>query len=235
MALTTLCFDADDTLWDNEIYFREAHGEFCALMADYARPDTVLEKLLVHEVANLHPYGFGVKGFVLSMVETAIELSNGQVSATVIEALLAIGKRMLTHPVTLMDGVYDTLESLSQNYRLFVITKGDLLDQERKFALSGLAGFVERLEVVSHKSARDYQDIFTRHGLPPQSCMMIGNSMKSDILPVLEIGGRAVFIPQDLTWVVEQAEEPHNNDRYFTLERVADLPALMAQIERGAC
>lgn len=221
--LTTIGFDADDTLWQNEQFFRMTEDRFVALLGKHGEAAEISGRLLEAEKRNLGFYGFGIKGFVLSMVETAIEITGGEVSAAVIGEILAAGREMAAHPVETLPHVNETLEALSGDYRLVLITKGDLFDQERKLAQSGLGDFFHAVEIVSDKKPDTYDRIFARHGDGAGRAMMVGNSLKSDILPALEAGSWAVHVPHDLTWALEHADEPAGHVRY---RRIGDLGGL---------
>jgi putative hydrolase of the HAD superfamily len=221
--LSTIAFDADDTLWHNERFFRLTQDRFAGLLADYAAPDHLAERLLAAERRNLGHYGFGVKGFTLSMIETAIEVTEDRVPARVIRELIEAGQEMLAHPIELLPHALETVNALKGNYHLLLITKGDLLDQERKLAQSGLGEFFDGVEVVSDKTAAVYDALFARHGLAPDRAMMVGNSLKSDVLPVLELGGWGVHVPHDLTWVLEHESAPTDHPRF---REIADLSGL---------
>lgn len=216
--LTTLAFDADDTLWQNEQYFRTAEEELVSLLADYADKDTLLAHLLEVGKRNVVSHGFGMKTFTFSMIDTAIDVSGGQVPAPVIGRILALGKEILNHPVELLPGVADTLESLAGQYRLILITKGDLFHQENKIAQSGLRDLFEAVEIVSEKSTETYAQAFARHGDGPQASMMIGNSLKSDVIPALRVGSWGVYVPHPLTWAFEHAEAPLHEPRFREIE-----------------
>ena len=226
-SLTTIGFDADDTLWQNEQFFRLTERRFAELLADYAEPGDLVERLLQAERKNLAAYGFGIKGFTLSMIETAIEVTEGRAPANVIQAILEAGRDMLSHPVETLPHVRETLETLAGGFRLVMITKGDLFDQERKLAASGLGDFFDAVEIVSDKKPDTYSRIFARHGDGAERAMMVGNSLKSDVLPVLDAGGWGVFVPHELTWVLEHAEEPAGNPRF---RKIAHLGELAGQI-----
>ncbi len=230
--ITTIGFDADDTLWQNEQFFRLTEERFVALLGEHGEAAEISGRLLEAEKRNLGFYGFGIKGFVLSMIETAIEITRGQVPASVIGEILAAGREMAAHPVETLPRVRETLETLSGDYRLVLITKGDLFDQERKLAQSGLGEFFHGVEIVSDKRAETYRRIFARHGDGAGHAMMVGNSLKSDILPALEAGSWAVHIPHELTWVLEHAEEPADAPRYRRLPDLGPLPALIDTLGR---
>lgn len=218
--ISTIGFDADDTLWQNEAFFRLTQEKFADLLQDFTHADHLAERLLAAERRNIGHYGFGVKGFVLSMIETAIEVTDARVSASVIQELLEAGQDILNHPIHLLPHVESTLQMLAPDHKILLITKGDLLDQERKLAQSGLGDFFDGVEVVSHKNETTYRDIFTRHNLKPTEVLMVGNSLKSDIIPVLATGGSAVYVPHGMTWELEHAAMPAAS------ERLAEIPDL---------
>ncbi|MFV2035197.1 MAG: HAD family hydrolase [Halocynthiibacter sp.] len=226
--VTTIGFDADDTLWQNEQFFQITQDRFAALLRDHATPSHLEERLLAAERRNLGRYGYGVKGFVLSMIETAIEVTDDKVPARVIRELIEAGHEMLSHPIHLLPQARETVTRLAQNYRVLLITKGDLLDQERKLAQSGLGDLFDAVEIVSDKTAAVYRDIFVRHGEGPESAMMVGNSLRSDVLPVLEAGGWGIFVPHSLTWALEHAAVPAAHPRFREL---AELGALVPVLE----
>ncbi len=229
-TLTTIGFDADDTLWQNEHFYSLTKSRFAAALAGYAEPDVLSTELIETERRNLGQYGFGIKGFTLSMIETAIRVTDGAVPASVIAAILEAGRDMLSHPVETLPHARDTLASLASSFRLVMITKGDLFDQERKLAESGLGDFFEAVEIVSDKDVGTYQRIFARHGDGPEHAMMVGNSLKSDIVPAIAAGSWGVYIPHDLNWVLEHAEEPVSSPRYRRLEHLGELAALIGEI-----
>lgn len=230
-SLTTIGFDADDTLWQNEQFFRLTEERFVALLGAHGEAAEISGRLLEAERRNLAFYGFGIKGFVLSMIETAIEITKGEVKASVIGEILAAGREMVAHPVETLPDARETLAALSGDYRLVVITKGDLFDQERKLAQSGLGDLFHGVEIVSDKTAEMYRRVFARHGDGPERAMMVGNSLKSDILPALEAGAWAVHIPHELTWALEHAEEPVGQPRYRRIPRLSALDELVRLIE----
>ncbi|HWQ86041.1 HAD family hydrolase [Brevundimonas sp.] len=228
MNITTVGLDADDTLWHNETIFRLTQDRFVALLADHADRATLEARMAETEKRNLRLYGYGVKGFTLSMIETAMELTGGEAPASVVREILAAGREMLAHPVETLPGVDEALAALSDRYRLVLITKGDLLDQERKLAASGLGDLFAAIEIVSEKDREIYERIFDRHGSGAREAVMVGNSMKSDVLPALEAGAWAVHIPYAITWAHEVADAPDNHDRYGALASIADLPEWVA-------
>mgnify|MGYP001554292203 CR=1 FL=1 len=224
-------FDADDTLWHNETIFEQVHGRYRALLARYHDGPTVERSLLATELRNLELYGYGVKGFTLSAIETAIGLTGGRISAAEVEELLTLGREMLAHPVDLLDGVAETLAALAPAHPLILITKGDLRDQERKVAKSGLARFFAQIEIVSEKNEATYAAVLRRHRIAPERFLMVGNSLKSDILPVLAVGGAGAHVPYPLLWAAERAAEPPSlPGRFFPLAHVRDLPRVVAAL-----
>lgn len=227
-----IAFDADDTLWQNEKFFRLTEEMFEDLLAGHTETEGLKDRLLEAEKRNLEIYGFGIKGFMLSMVETAIEVSDDALPPAVIRKILDIGREMLAHPVELLPHARETVEQVSGRYRTALITKGDLFDQERKIALSGLADLFDHIEIVTEKTETTYRRIFSGHGSGPDAGLMIGNSLKSDILPMLEAGGWGVYVPHDLTWSFEHAEEPDGHDRYRRIDHLGDLPDVLAGFAR---
>ena len=223
--ITTIGFDADDTLWQNEAYFRLTQDRFADLLAPYAAPDHLHDRLLAAERRNIGAYGFGVKGFTLSMIETAIEVTEGRVPASVISELLGTGRAMLDHPVELLPGARETVAALAGDFRILLITKGDLLHQERKLAQSGLGDLFDAVEIVSDKTPDVYARIFARHGTGAGQALMAGNSLKSDVLPPLAAGAYGVYVPHGQTWALEAADEPVGNPRYARLDSLTGLPA----------
>jgi putative hydrolase of the HAD superfamily len=228
--ITTIGFDADDTLWQNERFFRLTEERFAALLADYAEPAHLSERLLETEKQALSIYGFGTKGFVLSMVETAISVTEGRVPAPVIAEILAAGRELMVYPIETLPHVEETLAALAGNYRLVMITKGDLFDQERKLAQSGLGEMFDAIEIVSDKSPDTYARIFSRHGTGPGEAMMVGNSLRSDIVPAIDAGAWGTYVPHDLTWAYERVEAPAEAPRFRQIEHVGELAGLLRKI-----
>ncbi|MDQ8179897.1 HAD family hydrolase [Pelagicoccus sp. SDUM812005] len=227
----TIAFDADDTLWHNENLFEEHHRKYCQLLAEYHDAETVESTLFRTEMRNLELYGYGVKSFTLSSIETAIKLTDGAIPAEELRRIIDFGKDMLAHPVELIDGAAETVADLGQTHDLILITKGDLRDQERKIARSGLASHFKHIEVVSNKNSEDYARIFRRHGIEPSQVLMVGNSLKSDILPVLELGGYGVHIPYHLTWEHERVETvPNEHSKFHEIASIKQLPELLASL-----
>lgn len=217
-------FDADDTLWVNETYFREAEQAFAQLLSEYETPNKIDQELFKMEMDNLPLYGYGVKAFVLSMVESALELSNYNVSHRTIEAILNIGKDMLNKPVELLDGVEEVLKSLSGKYRLILATKGDLLDQERKLEKSGLTRYFHHIEVLSDKKESNYSRLLNHLDINPSEFLMIGNSLKSDVLPLVNIKAHAIHVPFHTTWAHEIVGENETNGKSFrTIKSLTEI------------
>jgi putative hydrolase of the HAD superfamily len=228
MSITTVGLDADDTLWHNETLFRLTHDRFCDLLADVADREVLEARLSEVERRNLRLYGYGVKGFTLSMIETAMELTDGQAPSAVIREILAAGREMLSEPVEPLPGVDAALAKLSERYRLVLITKGDLLHQEQKLAASGLGDLFAAVEIVSEKDASTYERVFARHGAGAGKAAMCGNSMKSDILPALQAGSWAAHVPYPLTWAHEVAEAPQGHPRFVELASISEFPGWLA-------
>lgn len=228
--LTTVAFDADDTLWDNERFFKLTQAHFAALLAEYTDEGDLMQRLVAAERRNLGHYGFGIKGFTLSMIETAVEVTQGQVPGSVIAEILDVGREMLRHPVDLLPHARDAVEAARKTHRILLITKGDLLDQERKLAQSGLGDLFDGVEIVSDKTPGVYDEIFKRHGDGPAGGMMVGNSMKSDVRPMIDVGGWGVFVPHGLEWELERAPPPENTERFFTIPDLGGLAVLLRQI-----
>ncbi|CDF79109.1 haloacid delahogenase-like family hydrolase [Formosa agariphila KMM 3901] len=217
-------FDADDTLWVNETYFRDAEAEFGKLLSQFETINQIDQELFKMELKNLPLYGYGIKGFVLSMVEMALEISNNTVSNNTIKAILDIGKDMINKPVELLDGVESVLKTLSESYRLIVITKGDLLDQERKLKQSGLLDYFHHIEVVSDKKEENYSNLLNHLDIKPSEFLMVGNSLKSDVLPLIHIKAQAIHVPFHTTWVHEQVTAQETNGKaYKTVQKLSDL------------
>ncbi|MGP1992881.1 HAD family hydrolase [Zobellia laminariae] len=225
--ITVVGFDADDTLWVNETYFREAEQKFAKLLEGYETMNTIDQELFKMEINNLELYGYGVKGFMLSMVESALKLSNNRVSQATIEEILNLGKEMLLQPVELLDGVREVLRKLSGNYRLIVLTKGDLLDQERKLEKSGLSEFFHHVEVLSDKKEENYIHLLNHLQIDVSEFLMIGNSLKSDVLPLVEIGAQAVHVPFHTTWQHEQVKINDEDYNYLKINTLSDILAYL--------
>jgi putative hydrolase of the HAD superfamily len=218
-----IAFDADDTLWHNEPYFDEAQERFCELFQDYASSQEILGMILSHQVRNLPLYGFGIKAFTLSMIETALALTDHKISGKGIEQILAIGKDLLQKPVELLPEVENVLVTLQGKYKLVVATKGDLKDQHRKLHDSGLGTFFHHIEVLSDKTELDYQKMLGRLDCKPEQFLMIGNSLKSDVLPVLNLGGHAIHIPYHTTWEYEKIDFEIEHDNFKSASSITEI------------
>ncbi|QOD62420.1 HAD family hydrolase [Polaribacter haliotis] len=226
--IKVIAFDADDTLWVNETYFREAEEEFAQLLSKYETKNKIDQELFKTEIKNLIHYGYGVKGFVLSMVECALELSNYKIPQQTIEKILNIGKEMLEKPIELLPGIENVLESLQGKYKLIVATKGDLLDQERKLEKSNLLKYFHHIEVMSDKKEKDYKKLIGHLDIKPEDFLMIGNSLKSDVLPLIAIGASAIHIPFHTTWVHEEvSQKEQDNVEYATLTNINEVLSLI--------
>jgi putative hydrolase of the HAD superfamily len=230
MTVTTIGLDADDTLWHNETVFRLTQARFKELLAPYSAPEAVEESLAAVERRNLKIFGYGAKGFTLSMLETALEVTEGRAPTAVLGEILAAGREMMRHPVEPLPGVRDALEVLSERARLVLVTKGDLFHQESKLAASGLGDFFHGVEIVSEKTPDTYKRVFDRHGAGPEQAVMAGNSMKSDVLPALAAGAWAALIPYPLVWAHEAADAPEAHPRYRELPALGDLAAWVEEI-----
>lgn len=231
MPITLVGLDADDTLWHNETVFRLTQERLHALLSPFAPPDAVAARLLAVERRNLAIYGYGAKGFTLSMLETALEVTEGRVSTAVLAEILAAGRAMLSHPIDPLPGVDEALERLAAKARLVLITKGDLFHQEAKLAASGLGPHFAAVEIVSEKSAEIYRRIFARHGTSPEQAMMAGNSVRSDILPALTAGAYAALVPYPLVWAHEDGLRPDSHPRFRELASLADLPGWIEELD----
>lgn len=223
MDIKVIAFDADDTLWVNEPYFRQSEERFCNLLEEYLPQHELERELLKIEIENLVFYGYGIKGFVLSMIETAMKISNNTIGIECIGQILDLGKQMLNQPIELLEGVEDVLRTLKGKYRLVVATKGDLLDQERKLRKSGLSHFFHHIEIMSEKDNSNYLKLIKHLDIQPEELLMVGNSIKSDILPVLNVGGYGVHVPYHITWVHEQVEHNIDNGRFKSVESIKDI------------
>jgi len=229
--ITTIGFDADDTLWYNEIIFERAHERYRALLARHHGRAAVDRELYATEMRNLELYGYGIKSFALSAIETAIHLTEGRIAAEEIQQILALAKEMLAHPVELLPGVRETVAALATTHTLLVITKGDLRDQERKMAASGLAPHFRAVEILSEKDSPAYERVLRRHGVASAEFLMVGNSLKSDILPVLALGGAGVHIPYELMWQHERVESaPEGHARFMSLPGIGELSAALNKL-----
>jgi putative hydrolase of the HAD superfamily len=231
MKLTTIGFDADDTLWQNEQFYRLTEARFTELLGEHADAPAVSTRLLEAAKRNLKLYGFGIKSFTLSMIETAVEVTEGRVKGEVIGKILAIGRELHSHPIETLPNARETVEALKGRYRIVLITKGDLFDQERKLAQSGLGELFDAVEIVSDKSADTYRRVFGRHGDGPERAMMVGNSLRSDIVPAITAGSWGVYVPHELTWAAEHAVAPEGHPRFRQIDELGQLGGLIAEIE----
>lgn len=224
MPIDLICLDADDTLWHNMRHFEEAHAAFRDMLRPFAAAEVAMETLDACETRNLKLYGYGAKGFTLSMIETALELGGERLPSGVIADLLAAGRRLLAHPVELLHGIEATLDALADRGRLVLVTKGDLLHQEAKLAASGLGDRFAGIEIVSDKTVDTFARLFERYGVAPERAVMAGDSMRSDVLPALAAGAWAAFVPQPLAWTHEAAPQPTDQARFRRLESLGELP-----------
>ena len=225
--IKVIAFDADDTLWVNEPFFRDAENEFCKLLKNYISEEDCKQLLFEVEIKNLPMYGYGIKPFTLSLIEAAIALSKNRIPLETVSKIIELGKEMLSKPIRLIDGIEETLIKLSSKYRLVMATKGDLLDQERKLIKSGLEKYFHHIEVMSDKQPNNYQKLITHLDITPSQFLMIGNSLKSDVLPVLEIGSYAIHIPFHTTWEHEKVEEEVMHYNFKELELTTELIDLL--------
>lgn len=223
MNLKVIAFDADDTLWVNEPYYRQTEEQFYRLLGEYASQHELEQELLKTEIGNLTLYGYGIKGFVLSMMETALSISNNTISTEIVGKIIDLGKNMLNEPIELLDGVEEVLEALKSKYRLVVATKGDLLDQERKLKKSGLSHYFHHIEIMSEKDDANYIKLIRHLDIQPEELMMVGNSLKSDILPILGVGGYGTHIPYHITWAHEQIEHSIEDEKFRSVTNIRDV------------
>ncbi|MBH9982237.1 HAD family hydrolase [Bartonella sp. B10834G6] len=232
MSIKTVGLDADDTLWHNEKLFREAEQNFVQLLGHCADKEIIESTLFLTIARNLGLYGYGFKSFTLSMIETASHVYNEAIPSSKMKEIISLGQSLMDKPVNLIDGVVEVLEALHKNYRLLLISKGDLVEQGRKLEKSRLKSYFDAIEIVSHKDKTVYEELLKRNRVNMNEFVMVGNSLKSDILPALEAGAYAIYIPYDITWVHEMADEPDDNGRYFKVEKLSDLPELLKIINR---
>ena len=229
MELKVIAFDADDTLWVNEPYFLNTEKKFCSLLEDFLPQHTISNELFKIEIENLSLYGYGIKGYILSMIEAALKISDKKIGIAAIELILEYGKEMLNEPIELLDGVDNVLETLKRHYRLVVATKGDLLDQERKLKKSGLSHYFHHIEIMSDKREDDYIKLIKHLDINPEAFLMVGNSLKSDVMPVLNIGGHAIHIPFHTTWAHEHVETNLTHDNFKQADSLNEiLPYILA-------
>ncbi|MBB5394933.1 HAD family hydrolase [Mucilaginibacter sp. AK015] len=227
MNIKVIAFDADDTLWVNEPYFRQTEEQFCTLLSSYASQHELERELLKIEIVNLSLYGYGIKGFVLSMIEAAMKITQNTLSIEVVGEIIELGRQMLNQPIELLDGVEEVLETLKSKYRLVVATKGDLLDQERKLKKSGLNPYFHHIEIMSEKDGANFLKLIKHLDIKPDELLMVGNSLKSDVMPVLNIGGHAVHVPYHITWAHEQIEHSIDNERFKSAVTIKDILAYL--------
>jgi putative hydrolase of the HAD superfamily len=226
--IKVIAFDADDTLWHNEIYFQEIETKFCQLLEGYLPQHTVARELLHTEIKNIELYGYGIKAFMLSMIETALRISNNTISSKSIDQIISFGKEMLEKPVLKIANVENVLINLQPKYRLVVATKGDLLDQERKLKKSNLEHYFHHIEIMSEKSEIDYQKLIQHLDIDASEFLMVGNSLKSDILPVINVGGHAIHIPYHVTWSHERVETTLQSKNFQQVESISELVQILA-------
>lgn len=218
-------FDADDTLWVNEPYFQEVEKQFCNILKPYLGEKETSKKLFETEMQNLEIYGYGAKGFMLSMIETALNATEGKITPAELTQIIDAGKSLLTMPIQLLEGVETVLQQLQGKYRLILATKGDLLDQERKLQKSGLAQYFHHIEIMSDKRESNYRKLLAHLDIEPSEFLMVGNSVKSDIIPVVNIGSQAIHVPFEITWQHETHHSPAENINYVTISKISQLPA----------
>ena len=232
-AFNTIAFDADDTLWHSEHHYAQTQTEFVKLLAHYRDEKFIHDRLYEVESRNIQHFGYGVKGFALSMIESAVELTDGRVSGRDIQTIINLARDMLNADIELLNGVSETVAALAQSHRLMVVTKGDLLDQEKKIQRSGLGKYFHSIEIVSEKTRETYARLLAGYSIAPQNFFMAGNSLRSDILPILELGGTAAYIPYEITWQHETAEPPVGQPGFYQLDGIGQLPALLEQLEKA--
>jgi len=229
MRFQLICLDADDTLWNHESYFQDVARRYRDLLAPFADPAHTDAQLTAAEDRNLHLYGYGVKGFTLSMLETALEIAGDALSSATVKQILGLGRELMRHPVEPLPGVQETLPRLAAQARLVLVTKGDLFHQESKLAASGLGEHFSGVEIVSEKTSETYAKVFARYGAEAAHAVMVGNSLRSDIWPALAAGAFAVLIPHAFEWARERAGTPEDEPRFARLAAFADLPGWLAQ------
>lgn len=227
MDIKVIAFDADDTLWVNEPYFQDTEMKFCTLLEEFMPQHHLSRELLKIEIENLALYGYGIKGYILSMIETALKVTDNNIPNTAIEKIIDYGKEILNEPIELLDNVEEILRSLQGHYRIVVATKGDLLDQERKLKKSGLSHYFHHIEVMSEKKEGDYLKLIKHLDIRADEFLMIGNSLKSDVIPVLNIGGHAIHVPYHTTWAHEQVEATLDHANFRHVERLDEVLGLI--------
>ncbi|WP_339699628.1 HAD family hydrolase [Algoriphagus aquimarinus] len=221
--IKVIAFDADDTLWVNEPFFREAEEEFASLMEGFMPRHSSIKELYLTEIGNLNLYGYGIKGFILSMIQTALRISDHKIPVTFIDKILEIGYDMMEKPVEILPGVEEVLAELKGDYRLVMATKGDLVDQEKKLKKSGLDHYFHHIEIMSEKKEADFAKLIRHLDVDPEEFLMMGNSLKSDVLPVLELGGHAIHIPFHITWEHERIEHEVEHDNFYQAEHITQV------------
>ena len=232
MDIKVIAFDADDTLWINEPYFQETEKKFCALLEDYLPHHSTSQELFKTEIANLSLYGYGVKGYILSMIEAALRITNNTLDVVITEKIIQYGKELLERPIEMLEGVEDVLKALSGKYRLVVATKGDLLDQERKLKKSGIEHYFHHTEIMSDKQEKDYAKLIRHLDIKPEQFLMLGNSLKSDALPVLALGGHAIHIPYHTTWTHEKIDHRIEHENFRQVETIREVLPLLIPVEK---
>lgn len=229
-----VALDADDTLWHNEPLFTSRREQFCSLLARYEPTGLPEDQLYEVEMRNLRHFGYGVKGFVLSMIETAIEMTGGRIESRDVQQIIDWGREMVSGPIELLDGVAEAIEALAREYPIILVTKGDLLDQETKLARSGLGQMFNGIEIVSDKTSDIYRKVMKRYEVPPDRFVMVGNSLRSDILPVVQTGGHAVYVPYSMSWVHERVSpEALINVRFHEIAHIRELPIVLERIKNS--
>jgi putative hydrolase of the HAD superfamily len=226
-SIKVIGFDADDTLWINEPFYRDVEKEFCRILQPYLNESATSKELFKTEIQNLEMYGYGAKGFMLSMLETAIRITSGKISAGEINQIIETGKSLLNMPIQLLDGAEPVLQKLQGKYKLILVTKGDLLDQEQKLLRSGLAKYFHHIEIMSEKHEDNYRKLLSHLDIEPHEFLMVGNSVRSDILPILNIGAKAIHIPFDVMWQHERNHESTENHNFPEVSKISEILALL--------
>lgn len=225
-TIKVIAFDADDTLWINEPFFREAEASFCSMLEDFMPYHSIHQELYRTEIANIELYGYGIKSFMLSMIQTAANVTSNMADISIINKIMDIGHEMMNKPVELLDGVKEVIETFYGNYMLVVATKGDLVDQERKLSKSGLEHYFHHIEIMSEKRTANYQKLMKHLDCKPEEFLMIGNSIKSDVLPVIDVGGNAIHLPYHITWDHEVVKHHIDEGSFITLSSIREMPEL---------
>ena len=233
LPLSVIGFDADDTLWHNEKFFKLSQQNFCEMLSEFSTRSDVQKAFLAIERRNLKYYGFGIKGFILSMIETAIDITDGRAPVAVLQGIIELGREMLSHPIELLPGVRETIKALSREFKIVLITKGDLLDQERKLAQSGLGDLFDGIEIASDKNVDLYHQVFGQYCDGAEFAMMVGNSIKSDINPALQAGAWAIYVPHDFEWEYEKQEPPQKHPRFHQVSSFQELIPKVKEIQQS--